>query len=229
MKLLLVEDEERLARSLVRGLTEEGHVVDLCATGGDAIAQGAAIAYDAVILDWMLPDVDGLHVLRAWRQAGLQTPVLMLTARGTVPERVQGLRAGADDYLVKPFDFEELLARLEALHRRAEGASRARAVGDVSLDPRRRTLSRGAQHASLTAREYGLAAELFEHAGEVLTRSELLERVWGSRFDGEPNVVDVYVGYLRRKLPDLGAESVAIRTVRGVGFRLEAARPSQGP
>ena len=225
MKLLLVEDEARIARSLVRGLTEEGHVVDLCSTGGDAISQGAAIAYDAVILDWMLPDLDGLHVLRAWRQAGLQTPVLMLTARGTVPEKVQGLRAGADDYIVKPFDFEELLARLEALHRRAEGASRAHAVGDVSLDPRRRTLSRGDQHVSLTAREYGLAAELFEHVGEVLTRSELLERVWGSRFDGEPNVVDVYVGYLRRKLADLGAEGVAVRTVRGVGFRLEAARP----
>jgi DNA-binding response OmpR family regulator len=229
MKLLLVEDDTAIARPLVRGLTEEGHVVDLCTTGGDAIAQGAAIAYDAVILDWMLPDIDGLHVLRTWRQAGFHTPVLMLTARGTAPERVQGLRTGADDYLVKPFDFDELLARLEALHRRAEGASPTRTIGDVHLDRRRRTLSRGSQHVSLTAREYGLAAELFEHAGEVLTRSQLLERVWGSRFDGEPNVVDVYVGYLRRKLADLGTDTVVIRTVRGVGFRLETARPSMSP
>ena len=144
MKLLLVEDEERLSRALVRGLTEEGHAVDLCASGADALSQGAALGYDVVILDWMLPDLDGVSVLRAWRAAGMTTPVLMLTARGTVPEKVQGLRAGADDYLTKPFDFEELLARIEALHRRAEGASRARAVGDVSLDPRRRTLSRGA-------------------------------------------------------------------------------------
>jgi two-component system, OmpR family, response regulator len=224
MKILLVEDEERLARSVVRGLTEEGHTVDLCGLGDDAIAQGAAIAYDVVILDWMLPDLDGLSVLRTWRSAGLFTPVLMCTARGTVPEKVQGLRAGADDYLVKPFDFEELLARIEALHRRSEGASRAHVVGGVSLDPRRRTLSYGDQHASLTAREYSLAAELFEHAGDVLTRSQLLERVWGSRFDGEPNVVDVYVGYLRRKLSDLGAEQVNLRTVRGIGFCLEKVR-----
>lgn len=223
MKLLLVEDEERLARSLVRGLTEEGHAVDLCALGGDALAQGAALDYDAVILDWMLPDVDGLTVLRTWRAAGLRTPVLMLTARGTVPEKIQGLRAGADDYLTKPFDFDELLARLEALHRRAEGVEGARALGDVTLDPRRRTLSRGERHVSLTAREYALATELFARAGDVLTRSELLDRVWGARFDGEPNIVDVYVGYLRRKLADLGAEELALRTVRGVGYRLEAA------
>lgn len=222
MKLLLVEDEERLARSLVRGLTEEGHAVDLCALGGDALAQGAALDYDAVILDWMLPDVDGLTVLRTWRAAGLRTPVLMLTARGTVPEKIQGLRAGADDYLTKPFDFDELLARLEALHRRAEGVEGARALGDVTLDPRRRTLSRGERHVSLTAREYALATEFFAHAGDVLTRSELLDRVWGARFDGEPNIVDVYVGYLRRKLADLGAEELALRTVRGVGYRLEA-------
>lgn len=224
MKLLLVEDEDRLARSLVRGLTEEGHQVDLCALGGDALSQGAALAYDAVILDWMLPDLDGLTVLRTWRAAGLRTPVLMLTARGTVPEKVQGLRAGADDYLTKPFDFEELLARLEALHRRAEGIDRARTVGDVTLDGRRRTLACGDRNVSLTAREYALASEFFDRAGDVLTRSELLDRVWGSRFDGEPNIVDVYVGYLRRKLADIGSAEAALRTVRGVGFRLDAAR-----
>ncbi len=223
MKILLVEDEERLSRALVRGLSEEGHTVDLCAHGNDALSQGAALGYDVVILDWMLPDLDGVSVLRAWRAAGLRTPVLMLTARGTVPERVQGLRAGADDYLTKPFDFEELLARIEALHRRAEGSHAALAVGDVTLDPRRRALRRGEREVSLTAREFALAAEFFAHAGDVLTRSELLDRVWGARFDGEPNVVDVYVGYLRRKLADLDAQGLSVRTVRGVGYRLESA------
>jgi two-component system OmpR family response regulator len=223
MKILLVEDEERLSRALVRGLSEEGHTVDLCDHGNDALSQGAALSYDVVILDWMLPDLDGVSVLRAWRAAGLRTPVLMLTARGTVPERVQGLRAGADDYLTKPFDFEELLARIEALHRRAEGSNAALAVGDVTLDPRRRALRRGEREVSLTAREFALASELFAHAGDVLTRSALLDRVWGARFDGEPNVVDVYVGYLRRKLADLDAQGVTVRTVRGVGYRLEPA------
>jgi DNA-binding response OmpR family regulator len=223
MKILLVEDEERLSRALVRGLSEEGHTVDLCAYGNDALSQGAALGYDVVILDWMLPDLDGVSVLRAWRAAGLRTPVLMLTARGTVPERVQGLRAGADDYLTKPFDFEELLARLEALHRRADGSNAALTAGDVTLDPRRRALRRGEREVSLTAREFALASEFFAHAGEVLTRSELLDRVWGARFDGEPNVVDVYVGYLRRKLADLDAQGLTVRTVRGVGYRLESA------
>lgn len=221
MKLLLVEDEARLARTLVRGLTEEGHAVDHCALGGDAIPQGAALGYDVIVLDWMLPDVDGLSVLRAWRAAGLRTPVLMLTARGTVAEKVRGLRVGADDYLTKPFDFEELLARLEALHRRAEGLDGVRAVGDVSLDPRRHALCCAERSVALTAREYALAAALFARPGDVLTRAELLDRVWGPHFDGEPNIVEVYVGYLRRKLTELGAARVALRTVRGMGYRLE--------
>lgn len=224
MKLLLVEDEERLSRALVRGLTEEGHAVDLCASGEDALSQAAALGYDVVILDWMLPDLDGLSIVRAWRASGLRTPVLMLTARGTVPERVQGLRAGADDYLAKPFDFDELLARIEALHRRAEGLDAPRSLGGVTLDTRGRALLRGDRQVALTAREFALASALFSHPGDVLTRSELLDRVWGSRFDGEPNVVDVYVGYLRRKLAELGAAELALRTVRGVGYRLELER-----
>lgn len=220
MKLLLVEDEERLARLLTRGLTEEGHHVDACANGADAIAQGQAIDYDAAILDWALPDVDGLTVLRTWRARGVRFPVLMLTARGTVQERVQGLRAGADDYLVKPYDFEELLARLEALQRRARDTASLR-VGDLELEPRRRALIREGREATLTAREFAIALALFEHPGDVLTRSELLARVWGPHFDGEPNIVDVYVGYLRKKMVELGAQA-AIRTVRGIGFRLQA-------
>lgn len=220
MKLLLVEDEERLARLLTRGLTEEGHHVDACASGAEAIRQGQAIDYDVAILDWALPDVDGLTVLRTWRARGVRFPVLMLTARGTVPERVQGLRAGADDYLVKPYDFEELLARLEALQRRARDTASLR-VGDLELEPRRRALVLGGREASLTAREFAIALALFEHAGDVLTRSELLTRVWGPNFDGEPNIVDVYVGYLRKKMAELGTQA-AIRTVRGIGFRLQA-------
>ena len=219
MKLLLVEDEERLARLLTRGLTEEGHQVDVCANGADGLAQGLALDYDAAILDWALPDLDGLSVLRGWRARAVRFPVLMLTARGSVPERVQGLRAGADDYLVKPFDFDELLARLEALQRRG-GDRVTLQVGDLALDTRRRALICAGREATLTAREHALALSLFEHAGDVLTRSELLATVWGPHFDGEPNIVDVYIGYLRRKMTELGA-GAGIRTVRGVGFRLQ--------
>lgn len=221
MRLLLVEDEARLARTLVQGLREEGHAVDHCATAADARTQAVALEYDVILLDWMLPDGDGLELLRGWRRRGLRAPVLMLTARGTVPERVTGLRAGADDYLAKPFDFEELLARVEALHRRAAGGLEARQAGDVELDGRRRTLRAGPREVPLTAREYQLALELFSRPGEVVTRSSLLAAVWGQSFDGDPNVLDVYVGYLRAKLQELGART-AIATARGTGFRLVA-------
>lgn len=220
MKLLLVEDETRLARVIARGLTEEGHTVDACERGEDAIAQGLALDYDVAILDWMLPDVDGLTVLRTWRARGCTTPVLMLTARASVPERVAGLRAGADDYLAKPFDFEELLARLEALHRRSATTGTLRA-GDVELDAARRVLTRSGVEVALTAREFALMRLLMERAGDVCTRTELLAGVWGTGFDGEPNVVDVYVGYLRKKLSEIDASQIAISTVRGVGFRVE--------
>jgi len=143
MKLLLVEDEEKMARLLQRGLTEAGHQVDVCQRGEDALEQALQIAYDAVLLDWNLPDLDGVAVLRRWREQGMRTPVLMLTARGTVGEKVVGLRAGADDYLVKPFAFEELLARLEALHRRSDAQGPAQQVGPLVLDSRRRVLRHG--------------------------------------------------------------------------------------
>jgi two-component system, OmpR family, response regulator len=220
MKLLLVEDEEKMARLLQRGLTEAGHQVDVCARGEDALEQGLRIAYDTVLLDWNLPDLDGLAVLRRWREQGLRTPVLMLTARGTVGEKVMGLRAGADDYLVKPFAFEELLARLEALHRRGDAQGPARSVGPLVVDARRRVLRHGDREQPLTGREYTLLTELASHAGEVLARSTLLSHVWGDGFDGPPNIVDVYVGYLRAKLKKLEVEGVSIQSVRGVGFRL---------
>jgi DNA-binding response OmpR family regulator len=225
VRILLVEDEERMARLIQRGLVEEGHQVDVCARGGDAAAQAAAVRYDVIVLDWGLPDIDGVAVLRRWRERGLATPVLMLTARGAVGERVTGLRAGADDYLVKPFDFDELLARLEALRRRAAGAGTPGlgSLGSVAIDERRRALVKGDHEESLTSREWQLLLAFVEHRGDVLTRSELLARVWGPDFDGEPNVVDVYVGYLRAKLARVGAAHVAIRAVRGVGYRLEVA------
>lgn len=225
MRALIVEDEVKMAELLQRGLREEGHEVDLCTRGSDALEQVKDVAYDVVLLDWSLPDLDGVALLRRWRDAGVKTPVLMLTARGSVGERVTGLRAGADDYLAKPFDFDELLARMEALHRRGGGHETSRKLGSrAMLDANRRALRVGEVEEQLTAREYTLLAELAGHAGETLTRTELLTSVWGQAFDGTPNVVDVYVGYVRAKLRRLGIDDeVNIRAVRGTGYRLDIA------
>jgi len=227
MQLLLVEDEDRLAKVLIQGLREEGHQVDLCTTGEQALAQARDIDYDAIILDWMLPDLDGVSVLRRWRDAGLRTPVMMLTARGSVGERVTGLKAGADDYLVKPFAFAELLARLEALHRRGAGQLDLFRAGPVSVDGRRRVIVGPEGELGLTPREYALACELVSHMGEVIARSHLLHAVWGSNFEGDPNILDVYVGYLRGKLERVAGDAVEIKAVRGVGFRLVSHPPRQ--
>ncbi len=221
MRLLVVEDEPKMSRMLARGLTEEGHQVDVCETGQAALQQGLAVAYDAIVLDWGLPDVDGVSVLRQWRNQGLAAPVLLLTARGSTGEKVTGLRAGADDYLVKPFDFDELLARLEVLHRRAgTGEPATVALGDLTLNARRRTLHRGDAEVSLTGREFALLTELRALGGDAATRSRLLMKVWGGDFEGTGNVVDVYVGYLRAKLERLGSTRVKLEAVRGVGYRL---------
>jgi DNA-binding response OmpR family regulator len=222
MKILLVEDERRFALTVARGLREEGHAVDVCHEGSEARRQAGVIDYDVIVLDWMLPDLDGVTLVRDWRRDGLRTPVLMLTARGTVGEKVTGLRAGADDYLVKPFAFEELLARIEALHRRSEGGTGSTKLGEVELDLRRHHLRRNALEVVLTPRELQLAAELFAHAGDVVTRAHLLTTVWGWGFEGDPNVLDVYVGYLRKKLAELGEDAPRIEAVRGIGFRLVA-------
>ncbi len=229
MKILLVEDDATLAKAVSRGLREEGHLVDHCSRGEDARAQALAVSYDVVVLDWGLPDHDGLEMLRDLRARGLRTPVMMLTARNAVSERVLGLRSGADDYLGKPFEFDELLARLEAIARRSEGQLEPATCGGVTLDAARRTLRSGTKEVSLTPREYGLASELFRHQGEVLSRFHLITHVWGTDFDGDPNVLDVYIGYLRSKLAEVAGDQVGVRNVRGVGFRLVPQAPTPSP
>jgi DNA-binding response OmpR family regulator len=200
--------------------------VDVCASGLAARDQALAVPYDVILLDWSLPDLDGISVLRGWRQRGLRTPVMLLTARGSTGEKVTALRAGADDYVVKPAAFDELLARLEALQRRGGGHD-ATKIGPVTLDPRRRVLMLGTSTESLTAREYALLGALAAHEGDVLSRSRLIQSVWGSEYEGNANVVDVYVGYLRTKLQRLGADGVHIDAVRGVGYRLVAPSDAQ--
>lgn len=224
MRILVVEDERQVARLLQKGLSEEGHQVDCCNTGGAALQQALDVPYDVVVLDWGLPDMDGVSVLREWRSRGLNAPVLLLTARGSTGEKVTGLRAGADDYLVKPFDFDELLVRLEVLHRRGGvGEQQLKTVGDVIIDGRRRVLRKGTQEVALTNREYALLNELLALGGDVATRSRLLLKVWGGDFEGTGNVVDVYVGYLRLKLERLGSTAIKIESIRGSGYRLVSA------
>ncbi len=223
MRLLVVEDEPKMARMLQRGLAEEGHQVDVFTSGKIAEHQLCAVTYDVVQRDRGLPDDDGLSILRRLRASGFTTPVLMLTARGTVGERVIGLRAGADDYLVKPFDFEELLARIETLHRRLGGAQLTRRVHSAELDATRRALRGPNGESTLTAREFALASELFARPGDVLTRTHLLGSAWGEH-ERTLNVVDVYIGYLRTKLVEVGASDVEIVAVRGMGYRLVGKR-----
>lgn len=221
MRLLLVEDDVRLARTLERGLQHEGHAVDLAHSGTEALATAGAGDYDVVVLDVMLPGGDGLSVCRTLRAEGRWTPVLMLTALDQVSDRIVGLDAGADDYLVKPFDFGELLARLGALSRRRSlERGPTRAIGSLHVDATTRVVSRAGSRVELTARELEVLECLARRAGEVVSRDELLECVWTESYDGSPNIVDVYVGYLRKKL-ERGFGHRLIRTVPGVGFVLE--------
>jgi two-component system, OmpR family, response regulator len=221
MRVLVVEDEVKMAGLLKRALEEEGYAVDVAGRGEDALWFGTENPYDAIVLDVMLPDLDGFEVSRRLRRAGRWSPVLMLTARDAVADRVAGLDAGADDYLTKPFSFAELLARLRALVRRgAAERPPVLLVGDLSLDPARRTVARDGTAIDLTAREFALLEFLMRHAGEVLTRTQLIEHVWDFAYDGDSNVVDVYIRYLRNKVDrPFGRDS--IRTVRGAGYRLE--------
>jgi two-component system OmpR family response regulator len=222
MRLLVVEDDTKLARALERGLQREGYAVDLADTGDDALSQAIANEYDAVVLDVMLPGIDGFAVCKEMRSSKRWAPVLMLTARDQVGDRIRGLDAGADDYLVKPFDFGELLARLRALIRRGP-TERAPVleVGDLHIDPAARIVTRGGREIELTVREFALLQFLAQRAGAVVSREELLEHVWDNADEGSTNVVDVYVGYLRNKV-EKPFRGKIIRTVRGIGFMLEA-------
>lgn len=219
MKILLVEEEEE-ALTLAQGLGEAGHHVDVVADSGEAFDHGVALGLDVIVVDWVQPGADGLSTLVEWRARGVKTPVLMLNARDTTQERVLALRTGADDHIGKPFDYDELLARVEALHRRA-GLHVDVVVGDVVLDERRRVITAADREAALTAREWALLSELVQHAGgDVVERQQLRESVWGSDTEAASNVVDVYIGYLRQKLAAIGTQRVRILAVRGVGYRL---------
>jgi len=220
--VLLVDDDAAIRRTVGAGLELEGFAV-VPASGGRAALEAAQRVHPAVVLlDLSMPDLDGLEVLRRLRDAGDQVPVCVLSARNEVDERVQGLQAGADDYVVKPFALEEVVARLHALlRRRPAGEGEALEAGDVRLDQRARTAHRGDRPLDLTRREFELLAILLRHAGEVMDRRRLHEEVWGYTFDPKTNVADVFVGYLRRKL-EAGGEPRVLHTVRGVGFVLRS-------
>jgi DNA-binding response OmpR family regulator len=224
MHLLVVEDEQRLANLLRRVLSEERHVVDVAYDGRDGLGLAASDTYDLVILDLMLPGVDGLEICRTIRAHGITAPVLMLTARGAVEDRVAGLNVGADDYLVKPFAMEELLARVNALLRRRGrdlDVDPQLQVGDLTLDLVRHEARRGGRIIELTAKEFALLEYLMRHRGQVLTRTQIIDHVWRYDSDALSNVVDIYIHYLRDKI-DRGASRPLIKTVRGVGYRIES-------
>jgi two-component system, OmpR family, response regulator len=223
MRVLIVEDHERMADLLRRGLGEEGYAVDVVSTGRDASWMATENDYDAIVLDVVLPDGDGFEVCRRIRGREQWAPIIMLTARDAVEDRVRGLDAGADDYLVKPFSFEELLARVRALIRRGPGERRTvLAVDDLVLDPAERRAERAGTPVHLTAKEFALLEYFLRHPGEVLSRSTLIEHVWDFAFEADSNVVDVHVSALRQKIDrPFGRDS--IETVRGAGYRLRRA------
>lgn len=220
MRILIVEDEQSIARFIRQGLEETGYAVDTAADGENGLTYALAADYDVMILDIMLPKMDGLQLLRKLRQQGDKTPALMLTARDTVDDRVKGLDAGADDYLIKPFAFPELLARVRALLRRPPlQTGTVLQVGDLRMDTATRQVRRGDRLIELTPREYAVLEYLMRHPEQVLTRTQIGEHVWNFDFFHESNVIDVYIGYLRRKVAK-DEEPPLIHTVRGVGYRL---------
>jgi DNA-binding response OmpR family regulator len=225
MRVLLIEDDRKAARLLSKGLQEEGFVVDVAATGEGGEEQAALNEYDLVILDWLLPGRDGLTVCRALRASGNSTPIIMLTARDSVADRVSGLGTGADDYLTKPFAFDELLARIRALLRRSRSAQPAvLRVVDLTLDPVTRRVARGSLAISLTPKEYAILEALMRSVGQVVTRTRLAERVWDEASEVLDNLVDVHVSHLRKKI-DRETSVPLIHTIRGVGYRLGPDEP----
>jgi two-component system, OmpR family, response regulator len=220
MRILIVEDEVKMAALIRRGLREEGMAADVAVRGEDALWMAGSTDYDAIVLDVMLPGIDGFQTCRRLREDKVWSPVLMLTARGAVEDRVAGLDGGADDYLTKPFSFAELLARLRALARRGPVERPVqRQVGDLRLDPATHQVWRGGTEIVLTAKEFSLLEAFMRRPGEVMSRYQLLEHAWDYEYENRSNVVDVYVRYLRQKIDrPFGTDS--IETVRGVGYRL---------
>lgn len=223
MQILLVEDDRNLRGFLRKAFREEGCAVDECESGDRALDRALRRSYDCIVLDLMLPGLDGFSVVKELRQRSVHTPVLILTARDEVDSRVRGLELGADDYLSKPFDLAELMARVHALVRRAElrHGDMSLSAGDLALDPLKREVTRNGQRIDLSPREFALLEFLMRNAGRTVSRSRIAEAVWNYQFDTETNVVDVYINYLRKKLA-VKDQPTLIQTVRGVGYRLEA-------
>jgi len=220
MRVLVVEDEPKLAALLARALREEGHPTDVAGRGEEALWMANLAPYDAIVLDVMLPDLDGFEIVRRLRKKEIWTPVMMLTARDAVVDRVDGLDSGADDYLTKPFSFDELLARLRAIARRGPVERPAVIeVGDLRLDPASRRAWRAETELELSTREFALLDIFMRHAGQALSRLQLLEGAWDMAFESRSNVVDVYVRYLREKI-DRPFGRASLETVRGIGYRL---------
>jgi len=224
-RILVVEDDERLAEFVCRGFTEQGYTVDRAADGRDGLFHATDRSYDAMVLDRMLPGMDGLAVLKAIRAGGVTTPVIVLSALGDTDARIDGLNSGADDYLAKPFSFAELLARVQALQRRGGGEAQATTAilrcADLEMDRLARVVRRGGRKVQLQPREFRLLEYLLLHSGEVVTRTMLLEAVWDYHFDPGTNVIDVHISRLRRKIDD-GEAQPLLQTVRGAGYRLAA-------
>ena len=220
MRVLVIEDEPKMAALVARGLREDGHAADVASRGEDGLWMANSAPYDAIVLDVMLPGLDGFATCRRLREQGTWTPVLMLTARDAVKDRVAGLDAGADDYLLKPFSFSELLARLRALVRRAPSERPTQLeAGDLRLDPAARRVWRGETELELSAKEFALLELMLRRRGQTLSRAQLLEGAWDLAFESRSNLVDVYVGYLRRKIDRPFGRS-SLETVRGIGYRL---------
>ena len=222
MRILVVEDEKKVASFIKKGLEEEGYAVDVAADGEEGLGLALTRVHDLIILDIRLPKMDGLRVLQALRHDSVTTPVLLLTVRATIEDKVLGLDAGADDYLTKPFAFQELVARVRALlRRRTEAEPTVLRIDDLTLDPARRTVTRGDEKIDLTPREFALLDYFMRNPGRVLTRTMIAEHVWDYSFDTSTNVIDVYVNYLRKKV-DAGREPKLLHTIRGVGYVLKA-------
>ena len=219
MRILLVEDEDRIASFITKGLAAEGHAAERASTAAEGVALARTHTYDLILLDLLLPDGHGRDVLQAVRDADPDVPVIVVSALGETDDKVELLDLGADDYLVKPFEFAELSARVRAATRHGQRSARLLEVGDLVLDTRTRVVRRGEIEADLPSREYALLEYLMRHADQVLTRQQILDAVWGFGFESASNVVDVYVRYLRRKLDRPGMPS-AIETVRGAGYRV---------